>query len=150
MSTFGPKPWKKIPQQYANNSSDVRFVLMNGGGSDCWQGGEEAHRTAALDAAAQLFQDMGEIGVEKVIYFFNPDPIGSQFASLKACLDLLRPDMQALCDAQTSPTCHWLDLRGAWDGHPEYTTDGLHVAGPGNVPTATAIFETMQENCVAP
>jgi hypothetical protein len=123
---------------------------MDGGGNDCWQGGQESNRTAALAAAEQLFADMGENGVEKVVYFFYPDPIGSQFNNLKACLDLLRPEMKALCDAQTAPTCHWLDLRDAWAGHNEYTTDGIHVAGPGNVPTATAIFETMQANCVAP
>jgi hypothetical protein len=123
---------------------------MNGGGNDCWQGGMESHRTAALNAAKSLFQDMGTNGVEKVVYFFYPDPIGNQFASLTACLDLLRPDMKALCDSQTAPKCYWVDLRETWDGHPEYTSDGIHVAGPGNVPTATAIWESMEENCVAP
>ncbi|HEY3499397.1 MAG TPA: SGNH/GDSL hydrolase family protein, partial [Polyangiaceae bacterium] len=139
-----------IPAQYRSNSNGVRFVLMNGGGNDCWQGGQESHRTAALNAARDLFQDMAENGVEKVVYFFYPDPIGSQFASLTACLDLLRPAMKEVCDGQTSPECYWVDLRETWEGHPEYTSDGIHVAGPGNVPTATAIFESMQENCVAP
>lgn len=139
-----------IPAQYRSNSDGVRFVLMNGGGNDCWQGGQESHRTAALSAARTLFQDMGENGVEKVVYFFYPDPIGSQFASLTACLNLLRPAMEALCAEQTSPKCYWVDLRETWDGHAEYTSDGIHVAGPGNVPTATAIFESMQANCVAP
>ena len=139
-----------IPNQYRNNSQGVRFVLMNGGGNDCWQGGEQSDRTAALDAARTLFEDMGENGVEKVVYFFYPDPIGSMFNDLKACLDLLRPEMKELCDSQTSPQCYWVDLRETWDGHPEYTSDGIHVAGPGNVPTATAIFEAMEANCVAP
>lgn len=139
-----------IPNQYRDNSNGVRFVLMNGGGNDCWQGGQESHRTAALNAAEELFGDMGENGVEKVVYFFYPDPIGSQFGDLTACLDLLRPDMQALCAAQASPKCYWVDLREAWNGHPEYTSDGIHVAGPGNAPTAAAIFESMVENCVAP
>lgn len=139
-----------IPNQYRDNADGVRFVLMNGGGNDCWQGGQESHLTAALNAASELFEDMDENGVEKIVYFFYPDPIGNQFASLTACLDLLRPDMKALCDGLTSPECHWVDLRDTWDGHPEYTSDGIHVASPGNVPTATAIFESMQENCVAP
>ncbi len=139
-----------IPNQYRDNSNGVRFVLMNGGGNDCWQGGQASDRTNALNAAEQLFEDMGENGVEKVVYFFYPDPIGNQFASLTACLDLLRPEMKALCDGQTSPECFWVDLRDTWDGHPEYTSDGIHVDGPGNVPTAMAIFESMQENCVAP
>ena len=139
-----------IPNQYKDNSSGVRFVIMNGGGNDCWQGGQETHRTAALNAAKTLFMDMQAKGVEKVVYHFYPDPIGSQFASLTACLNLLRPDMKALCDAQTSPKCYWLDLRETWKDHPEYTSDGIHVAGPGNVPTATAIWKTMEANCVAP
>jgi hypothetical protein len=140
----------QIPTQYKSNSSGVRFVLMNGGGNDCWQGGQESHRTAALSAAKTLFQDMATNGVEQVVYFFYPDPIGAQFANLTACLDLLRPDMKAVCDAQTKPKCNWVDLRDTWNGHPEYTSDGIHVAGPGNVPTAGAIFKSMQANCVAP
>src|SRR6186713_620678 len=88
-----------IPNQYLSNSDGVRFVLMNGGGNDCWQGGAEQDRTNALNAATQLFKDMGENGVEKVVYFFYPDPIGGSFANLTACLDLLRPDMKAICDA---------------------------------------------------
>jgi hypothetical protein len=139
-----------IPRQYTDNSNGVRFVLMNGGGNDCWQGGQESHRTAALSAAKKLFQDMGAKGVKKVVYFFYPDPIGSQYGNLKACLDLLRPAMKALCDEQTSPKCHWVDLRETWNGHPEYTTDGIHVAAPGNAPTAAAIFKSMVDNCVAP
>ena len=139
-----------IPNQYKDNSSGVRFVLMNGGGNDCWQGGKESDRTNALNAAKQLFKDMEAKDVEKVVYFFYADPIGSQFAALKSCLDLLRPAMKTLCDGQVSPKCHWLDLRDTWNGHPEYTTDGIHVAGPGNAPTAAAIFKSMQQNCVAP
>jgi hypothetical protein len=139
-----------IPAQYRSNSNGVRFVIMNGGGNDCWQGGMETHRTAALNAATELWADMAENGVEKIVYHFYPDPIGSMYNSLKACLDLLRPEMKAKCDALTSPKCYWVDLRETWDGHPEYTRDGIHIDGPGNVPTATAIFEAMEANCVAP
>jgi hypothetical protein len=89
-------------------------------------------------------------GVKKVVYFFYPDPIGSQFANLTACLNLLRPAMKALCDKQTAPQCYWVDLRETWNGHPEYTSDGIHVAGPGNAPTAAAIFDAMVDHCVAP
>lgn len=139
-----------IPNQYKSNSSGVRFVLMNGGGNDCWQGGKDTDRANALNAAKSLFQEMATNKVEKIVYFFYPDPIGSQFANLTSCLNLLRPDMKALCDAQTAPKCYWVDLRDTWKDHPEYTSDGIHVAGPGNAPTAGAIFKSMQENCVAP
>lgn len=139
-----------IPNQYRDHSDGIRFVLMNGGGNDCWQGGQEQHRTAAIAAAEELFEDMADSGVEKVVYFFYPDPIGDQYANLTACLDLLRPEMKALCDGLVSPECYWVDLRETWDGHSEYTSDGIHVAAAGNAPTAAAIFEAMQDNCVAP
>jgi hypothetical protein len=142
-----------IPAQYRNNSDGVRFVVMNGGGNDCWQGGQASHRTAALSAVRTLFEDMAENGVEKVVYHFYPDPIDKnpgQYASLRACLDLLRPEMKQVCDSATAPKCYWVDLRETWEGHPEYTSDGIHVAGPGNAPTAGAIWEAMEANCVAP
>ncbi len=139
-----------IPNQYKNNSTGVRYVLMNGGGNDCWQGGKESDRTNAINAAKQLFQDMAAKKVEKVVYFFYPDPIGSQFADLTACLNLLRPAMKTLCAEQGAPKCYWVDLRETWNGHADYTSDGIHVAGPGNAPTAGAIFKSMQDNCVAP
>jgi hypothetical protein len=140
-----------IPNQYRNHSDGIRFVLMNGGGNDCWQGGQAQHRTAALSAAAELFDDMDENGVEKIVYFFYPDPIGNQHANLTACLNLLRPEMKALCDSQVSPQCFWVDLRETWNGHPEYALpDGIHVAPAGEAPTAGAIFDAMEANCVAP
>ncbi len=147
---IGNNAGNSIPNQYKNNSSGVRFVLMNGGGNDCWQGGKESDRTNALNAAKQLFKDMQVKGVQKVVYFFYPDPIGASFSALTSCLNLLRPAMKALCDEQTAPKCYWVDLRETWNGHPEYTSDGIHVAGPGNAPTAGAIFKSMQANCVAP
>lgn len=64
---------------------------------------------------------MGTNGVKKVVYFFYPDPVGNQ-----------------------------IDLRETWNGHPKYTSDGIHVDEPGNAPTAAAIFDSMVENCVAP
>lgn len=140
-----------IPNQYKSNKNGVRFVIMNGGGNDCWQGGKESDRTNALNAAKALFEEMDQNGVEKIVYHFYPDPIGSQHASLKACLDLLRPEMKKLCDEQGSPKCYWVDLRETWNGHNEYAQqDGIHVAGPGNAPTAKAIWDSMEENCVAP
>jgi hypothetical protein len=140
-----------IPNQYRDNADGVRFVIMNGGGNDCWQGGEPQDRTNALNAATELFADMAENGVEKIVYHFYPDPVGSQWGDLTACLDLLRPEMKALCDAQTAIECYWVDLRDTWGGHPEYAAqDGIHVAPAGDVPTATAIFESMEANCVAP
>ena len=139
----------QIPSQYTDavqESGDIKYVLMDGGGNDCLINNNGA---AALTAAESLFQTMADSGTEKVVYFFYPDPIGGNFASLKACLDELRPQMKAMCDGLTAPKCYWLDLRDVWNGHPEYTSDGIHPTTEGSVATGDAIWEVMVENCVA-
>ncbi|MBN2196511.1 MAG: SGNH/GDSL hydrolase family protein [Polyangiaceae bacterium] len=138
----------QIPSQYrdAQASNDIRFVVMDGGGNDCLQANNP---DGALSAAQSLFETMAQDGVEKVQYFFYPDPIGSQYSSLQSCLDTLRPQMQALCEGLTAPKCYWLDLRPVWDGHDEYTSDGIHPTEAGSVATADAIWEAMVANCIA-
>lgn len=137
-----------IPNQYQNgvNQGPVKVVLMDGGGNDCLQANNPS---GALSAAEGLFQNMQANGTEQVVYFFYPDPIGGQFSSLKSCLDTLRPQMKALCDGLTTPKCYWLDLREVWDGHPEYTNDGIHPTSAGDQATGKAIWDVMVENCVA-
>jgi hypothetical protein len=138
-----------IPNQYkkAAQGGKIKYVLMDGGGNDCLQAN---NGDAALTAAQALFPNMQKDGVEKVVYFFYPDPLGS-FASgtLKTCLDALRPKMKALCDGLTAPKCYWMDLRTVWNGHSEYTQDGIHPTSAGSVATGDAIWEVMKTNCVA-
>jgi hypothetical protein len=138
-----------IPKQYdrAKSGNMIKYVLMDGGGNDCLQAN---NGDAALAAAQTLFQTMATDKIEKVVYFFYPDPLGS-FASgsLKTCLDALRPKMKALCDGLTGPKCYWLDLRTVWDGHSEYTQDGIHPTAAGDKATGDAIWDVMKTNCVA-
>ncbi|WP_433936572.1 SGNH/GDSL hydrolase family protein [Sorangium cellulosum] len=138
----------QIPSQYrkAAENGMIKYVLMDGGGNDCLLRGDG---DGALAAAESLFETMAEDNVEKVLYFFYPDPIGNQFASLKSCLDTLRPKMKELCDGLTSPKCYWLDLRPVWDGHNDYTQDGIHPTAAGSIATGDAVWEAMVENCVA-
>ena len=138
-----------IPKQYAKAAQGkmIKYVLMDGGGNDCLQAN---NGDAALTAAQALFPTMAKDGVEKVVYFFYPDPLKS-FASgtLKTCLDALRPKMKALCDGLTAPKCYWIDLRTTWNGHMDYTDDGIHPTTAGSVATGDAIWEVMKTNCVA-
>lgn len=138
----------QIPSQYtqAQASNDIRFVLMDGGGNDCLLSNNSA---GALSAATSLLETMGQDGVEAVLYFFYPDPIGGNYTSLKSCLDTLRPQMQALCEGLTAPKCYWLDLRTVWNGHNEYTSDGIHPTESGSKATGDAIWEAMVEHCIA-
>jgi hypothetical protein len=138
-----------IPRQYdraVTSSGTIKYVLMDGGGNDCLQAN---NGPAALAAARTLFQTMATKNTEKVLYFFYPDPVGSNFNSLKSCLDALRPDMKALCDGLTAPKCYWLDLRTVWNGHNEYTSDGIHPTASGDKATGDAVWAEMVKNCVA-
>lgn len=136
-----------IPNQYKNAqaANDIKYVIMDGGATDCMNNGGDA----ALAGAKSMFQTMAQDGVQKVAYFFYADPMGSSYASLKACLDGLRPKMKALCDGLTAPKCSWLDLRPIWSGHPEYTADGIHPTSVGAVVTGDAIWNVMKTNCIA-
>lgn len=138
----------QIPSQYtkAAMSGKIKYVLMDGGGNDCLLNN---NGNAALTAAEALFKTMGEKGTEKVLYFFYPDPIGANYNDLKSCLDTLRPKMKALCDGLTAPKCYWLDLRPTWNGHNDYTSDGIHPTAAGSVATGDVIWEAMKTNCVA-
>jgi hypothetical protein len=138
-----------IPNQFAkavNQYGTVKYVLMDGGGNDCLLNN---NGDAALAAAKTLFQTMATDKVEKIQYFFYPDPVGSDRAALKTCLDALRPKMQAACEGLTSPKCYWLDLRPTWSGHNEYTSDGIHPTSAGSVATGDAIWKEMVKNCIA-
>jgi hypothetical protein len=138
----------QIPSQYrkAAENGMIKYVLMDGGGNDCLLRGDG---DGALAAAESLFETMAEDNVEKVLYFFYPDPIGSNFSSLKSCLDTLRPKMKALCDGLTAPKCYWLDLRPVWNGHNDYTQDGIHPTSAGSIATGDAVWEAMKTSCVA-
>ena len=128
------------------SSGTIKYVIMDGGGNDCLQANNPS---GALSGADKLFTLMASKGTEKVVYFFYPEPIGSSFASLKSCLDTLRPMMKAKCDGLTAPKCYWLDLRTAWNGHGEYTSDGIHPTAAGSKATAAAIWPVAVANCVA-
>lgn len=138
----------QIPSQYtkAIGMGTIKYVLMDGGGNDCLINN---NGDAALTAATSLFQTMAQNKTEKILYFFYPDPIGSNFSSLKTCLDALRPKMKALCDGLTAPKCYWLDLRPTWMGHNDYTSDGIHPTSAGSVATGDVIWDAMKTYCVA-
>ncbi|MBN1607219.1 MAG: SGNH/GDSL hydrolase family protein [Polyangiaceae bacterium] len=139
----------QIPSQYRQAVKDqgsIKYVFMDGGGNDCLINN---NGDAALGAAESLFKTMADNNTEKVVYFFYPDPVGANFANLKTCLDSLRPKMKAICDGLTAPKCYWLDLRDSWNGHSEYTSDGIHPTAAGSKATADAIWKVAVDNCVA-
>jgi hypothetical protein len=60
-----------------------------------------------------------------------------------------RPKIKSLCEGLTSPKCYYVDLRESWNGHPEYTSDGIHPTNAGDKASAKQIWDVMVRNCVA-
>lgn len=144
-----------IAEQYtsAQEEAAVQVVIMNGGGADTLLGSCDVPDADcpllvdAADAAADLLSRMGDDGVAQVVYVFYPTP---QRDDVRERIDALRPLIQEVCEASPVP-CHFLDLRPTFEGHyAEYIqSDGLNPTAAGSQATAAAIWETMQELCVA-
>jgi lysophospholipase L1-like esterase len=144
-----------IPGQYtrAKAQSPVKVVLMDGGGNDllmnshCKSG--PASCSKVLATIETLFKQMGSDGVTDVVYFFYPDPMGIG-ASIKAPMDVLRPQVQKLCAESTDVRCTWVDQRESWKGkYDRYTADGIHPTAEGSAASAKQIWEAMVASCVA-
>lgn len=145
-----------IADQYTNARTEgtVKVVVMTGGGGDILLGTCDDPPTAscpvmtnAAAAVRQLLSQMAQDGVQQVIYFFYPDPVD---ATLQLELDVLRPLVQGACEGSPVP-CRWLDLRPVFAGHTsEYvSSDGKNPTDAGSAATAKAIWNTMQQNCIA-
>jgi hypothetical protein len=145
-----------IPAQYTRARSDgpVKVVLMDGGGNDLLaagrcQSGFDQRCEEIVTTVDTLFLQMRTDGVSDVVYFFYPDPMGIG-ARIKPAMDILRPEMKALCDGTTHVRCIWVDQRESWmDHYDEYTDDGIHPTDAGSMASARQIWNAMVANCVA-
>jgi len=144
-----------IATQFADGlaSAPVKVVIMNGGGADVSLGTcDTVDATcpviaAAATAAEDLLSTMASAGVEHVVYAFYPNPVDS---SVQARMDALRALIQGACESSPVP-CHWLDLRPTFANHySEYILpDGLNPTAAGSQAAAAAIWQTLQQNCIA-
>jgi lysophospholipase L1-like esterase len=148
-----------IAEQYTSAVAEapVRVVVMNGGGADVLIAscdGELSSCPLLTDAAAaveQLLSQMAADGVADVISTFYPDPQDPpQDAALLSEIDALRPLIQQACEASPVP-CHWLDLRPTFAGNYDtyVLSDGMNPSADGSRATAEAIWDVMQEQCIA-
>ena len=129
----------------ATQGGAVKVVIMDGGGIDAMT---SSCSTCPGDFTT-LLGKMATAGVQDVIYTRYPEPgnpPGSN-TTLKANLDALMPKMQAVCDATTTPRCHWVDLRPVWVNGD--TTDGLHPTQSGGNHVGDAIWAEMVKDCIA-
>jgi lysophospholipase L1-like esterase len=144
------------PMQYATakSASPIKVVLMDGGGNDllfgdrCKSGFDDSCKEI-VTVVDTLFKQMNTDGVQDVVYFFYPDPMGIG-ANIKDAMDILRPEMKKLCDGTTEVRCVWVDQRESWSGnYGSYTSDGIHPTDAGAMASAKQIWGAMVANCIA-
>lgn len=138
-----------IVAQYDNYTSstdaDVKVVIMNGGAVDTYgvNASEESITHVAGTFEQFLDQLAEESDVEHVIY-----ALYSEGSTIPGIVEL-RPLMGESCAKSVVP-CHFLDLQPLWEDHPEYTSmDTINPSSTGSDAIAGAIWEVMQENCIA-
>ncbi len=140
--------------QYATARAEgvPRVVILDAGGADALLTCPEppAASCPALDnaitATNALLEQMASDGVEDILLFFYPDP---DEATLGAKFDVLRPLLQATCEASAT-RCHFLDLRATFEGEDEYLQEGgILPTEAGSVAAANVIWGLMQAECIA-
>jgi hypothetical protein len=141
-----------IINQYKNCNPKPVFLISDGGGNDLMQscGGNPTPNCAVIkntvDKVKQYFEQMKADGTKKVLWMRYPDPLGDRWATLKANQDVFNPEVETICKASTEPECLWVDLRTTWQGHPEYTSDGIHATNAGGTATAQAFWKAIKDN----
>lgn len=158
----------QIPMQFdiaINEDPNISTVIMTGGGNDVLIGSAAiclsqpppaepcvAAIDSVLTTAATLMDDMAEAGVKDVVYFFYPHlPPGFPFGAKNETLDYAAPLVQALCEEHQGLDCQFVDIRPAFEGHPEYIRlDAIHPTDAGAAVIADLLWERMVEHCIAP
>lgn len=147
-----------IRSQYETASAETpaRVVIMNGGGADILLGSCESTdqdcpliKNAAA-ALSELLADMATDSVDAVIFLGYPLPQPPQPEGVGERLEVLRPLLENACQTADLP-CTWIDLRPVFaDHYDEYIQgDGLNPTAAGAEQSAAAIWETMQQLCIA-
>lgn len=146
-----------LAQQYATARQEgtTQVVVMDGGETDMFDTSCDTNLSytcatmkAAVSGAEQLFSQFAADGIQHIVYFFYPNPIGNP--GLQARLDVLRPLIENLC-GQSAIACHWVDLRQTFADHPEYmASDGMLFSDAGSSAAAGAVWQTMESRCIAP
>jgi len=157
-----------IPTQFntaVTASSDIKYVLMDGGGNDILLQNSECITVSpdagpissncvtvineAITTATTLFGTMKTAGVEKIVYFFYPHLPTAGKPSVNVILDYSYPLIQQACENSPVP-CYFIDTRAAFEGHPEYIgPDNIHPTTAGSDVIARLIWNVMQQQCVA-
>jgi len=144
-----------IAKQYDTRESGatkVKVLLMDGGTWDpiaaqAVPGASSASVSTAIDNAISGFQQFltkvaRDGTVQHIVYFLVPELPGIPGVAT------MRPRLQQAC-ADSTVRCHFIDLQPYWQGHPEYTADGIQASAAGATVLGNLIWASMQEYCIA-
>jgi hypothetical protein len=145
----GPVGIAEIRKQYESRESGaikVKVLIMNGGTWDTiLANGSDASVAEVIAAFEQLLDRVASDGtVDHIVYFLQPElPTIPGVAKL-------RPGLTRLCEMSAVP-CYFIDLEPLWDGNEQaYTADnGIQASEAGARVIADAIWQVMQDNCIA-
>ncbi len=141
-----------IVQQYdsylASVDTEVKVVIINGGAVDIYGafGSGESISYVADAFSSFLVQLAVEGAVQHVIYVLYGE--GTAIPGVAE----LRVPMEAACVESAVP-CHFLDLQSQsqWGEHSEYMSiENINPSPTGSDVIAAAIWQEMQNNCIAP
>jgi lysophospholipase L1-like esterase len=136
----------------------VKLVVMTGGGNDVLIDASQCKTIStpteecktvvskSLAVIEKLFADMSNAGIEHVIYFWYPDLGPSQGRAIN---DYSVPLAKEQCETSTDVTCHFVDTREPFRGHPEYISlDGIHPTAAGSRVISDLVWDVMVDNCL--
>jgi hypothetical protein len=144
---------KAVAKQYADREAEpsrpkLKVLLMDGA---TWDPLDAQTRGTSIDDAAtaaiadfrQFLADVATDGtVEHIVYFLVPP-----LAPIPKVEDM-QPDLEAACNESEVP-CHFLYLKEAWTGHPEFTQMALQASPAGGTKIGEEIWKIMQAECIA-
>lgn len=138
----------------ARSEGPIRLVLVQAGGADVLLGScmtTDSSCPLLVDAAsalASLLDTFATDSVEHVVLLGYPDPIDG---AVRERMDALRPLLTDVCTEARLP-CTFLDLRETFQDRYDVfvSPDGLNPTAAGAEATASALWETMRRECLAP
>jgi len=140
-----------IVNQYKGCNPKPIYLVSDGAGIDL-MGNACTDSTCSLIRSCRstllnYLEEMRKGGTKKLLWMIYPDPI-KQYAgsNLKKNQDIWAVVVPAVMKTVTDPKVLVVDLRLTWNGHDDYTTDGIHCSPAGGTATAEAFWKAMKDS----
>jgi hypothetical protein len=140
-----------VMDQYKSCNPKPTYLVTDGAGIDL-MGNACTDSTCSLirgcrTTLLKYLEEMRKGGTKNVLWMIYPDPV-KQYAgsSLKKNQDIWAVVVPAVMKTVTNPKVLVVDLRLTWNGHDDYTSDGIHCSDPGAKATAAAFWKAMKDS----